>query len=79
MALLQEGIEILQDKGLASISAKYVIRSTVLGEDDLRHANAVECMKSTLQISDLRGSDTANVTKASLKSSLLCLILYFSM
>ena len=62
IALLQDGMEILQDKSLASIAAKYVIRSTVLAEDDLNHANALEGIKSTLQISDLRGSDTANVT-----------------
>lgn len=54
-------MEILQDKSLASISAKYVIRSTVLSEDDLGNVNAAEGMRSTLQISDLRGADTANV------------------
>ena len=42
-----------------SASAKYVMRSTVLSEEDLE--GDMEGLRSTLQISDLRGTDTGNV------------------
>ena len=38
---------------------KYVLRSTVLSEEDLD--GDMEGLRSTLQISDLRGTDTGNV------------------
>lgn len=57
-------MEIIADKGQSNGGAgpKYVIRSTVLSEEDLTEVNDMEGLRSTLQISDLRGTDTANVS-----------------
>ena len=49
-----------QPSGVAE--PKYVVRSTVLSDESLTEVSGMEGMKSTLQISDLRGSDTANVS-----------------
>lgn len=59
----QDGVEIIADKA----QSKYVIRSTVLSEEDLTSISSTEVsdmegLRSTLQISDLRGIDTANVS-----------------
>lgn len=45
----------------ASAMPKYVMRSTVLSEEDLADVSDMEGMRSTLQISELRGTDTGNV------------------
>lgn len=57
-------MEIIADKGQPT-GAKYAMRSTVLSEEDLTEFSEVsemEGLRSTLQISDLKGSDTANVS-----------------
>ncbi|KAK4026366.1 hypothetical protein OUZ56_015369 [Daphnia magna] len=60
----KDGVEIIPEKGppTGNVGLKYVVRSTVLSEDDLTEVSEMEGMRSTLQISDLRGSDTANYT-----------------
>lgn len=57
-------MEIIPEKGppTGNVGLKYVVRSTVLPEEDLTEVSEMEGMRSTLQISDLRGSDTANVS-----------------
>lgn len=61
-------MEIIPEKGppTGNVGLKYVVRSTVLSEDDLTEVSEMEGMRSTLQISDLRGSDTANVSSFSI-------------
>lgn len=44
-----------------SQTAKYVVRSTVLSEEDLADVSDMEGLRSTLQIGDLRGTDSGNV------------------
>jgi len=57
-------VEIAVNKSkTAGIAPKYAIRSTVLSEEDLADVSDMEGLRSTLQISDLRGSDSGNVNK----------------